>query len=115
MDISLIDRAFEWVQHPFAFVVFLLGVVAVLAWVLWGFHKRMKGELAECWDLHERGQKEIIELTGFLFEAITLAGAPRSKQHTSDVDDLKTRVEQFHHEKQLQYERDRAERRARQK
>lgn len=115
MTPAWIDQAFVWVQHPFALVVFLLVAVVVLARSRRDSDKRIQAELADCWELHEHGQQEILDLTGFLMEAITLAGAPRSKQQSDQVHDLKLRVGSFQHERELALERTRAERRNRTK
>jgi outer membrane murein-binding lipoprotein Lpp len=113
-DPDFIDRLLVWVQHPAALLVALVLVVGLLLRREWLREQRIRAELAECWALHEQGQKEILDLTAFLVEAITLAGtSPRSKDHAEQVGDLKSRIGQFQHDKELAYARHKAEREAR--
>jgi hypothetical protein len=113
-DPALVDRLLAWVQHPMALLVALVLVVVLLLRREWLREQRIRHELSECWELHEQGQKEILELTAFLVEAITLAGtSPRGKDHAEQVTELKSRIGQFQHQKESAYLRQKAEREAR--
>jgi hypothetical protein len=113
--VSAIDQLFVWVKDPSWPIVLLIVIAAVLAWLLYRSQKRIAIENESCWELYGRSQKDLTELTGFLAEAITLASAPRSKQHSESLITLKVKVDQFKEEKSREYARDEEKRRNRNK
>lgn len=110
---SLIDQALLWVQHPFALFVALALAACLLIRREWKRDQLVRAELSECWELHEQGQREILDLTAFLMESLTLNSTPHTKANMKQVEDLKSRVAQFQHDRELAYERHKADRQAR--
>src|SRR5690349_9305758 len=114
VDVSLIDKLFQWVQHPFALTAGLVIIVVVLARMLYLSQAAKSSEAEYCWEINAQLQKEILELTEFVIEGIALARARRTQAQQVQLAALETKVQNFKQQKELAYQRDQEARRARQ-